>query len=93
MAGNKKKEQQENKIMRENQSIASFLPPTIDNSLETRQPKRMQIFRNFSLYYPPYDKSDRPGIKESYFRFMFDKIEKAQFPYVLTNNKFDIQFK
>ena len=57
MNGNKKKEQQDNKIMMANHSIACFMPGMKndkDTTLETKQPKRMQIFRDFSQYYPPF---------------------------------------
>ena len=49
-----------------NQSIACFMPGMKndkDTTLETKQPKRMQIFRNFSQYYPPFEKSDKQGIQ------------------------------
>lgn len=53
----KKKEQQNTKLIRENSSITKFMPAAKNKNkkeeLDTNQPKRLQIFRNFSEYFPP----------------------------------------
>lgn len=53
----------------------------------------MQIFRNFYHYYPPFDKADKQGVQENYFKYLFDKIEKSTFPYALTSDRFSQPFK
>lgn len=70
------------------------MPQTaVKEALETKQPKRMQIFKDFSNYFPPFDKSEKQGSEEAYLKYLFDCINKSSIPYVLITNEFDISFR
>lgn len=58
-----------------------------DHYIESKKPKRLQIFRDFTQYYPNDDKTERYGADQAYLSYLLNAVHNSNIPYVLTTSK------